>query len=117
MKSVVALRLNRRVTILRRAEARDPTYNTVQVEWVPLGSVWAEVRDLLPSRAERVAEAVDLAQRPSRVRMRYRTDVDTTKRLSWDGRTFLIVSGPAELGNREGIELVAEELSTVGQEP
>lgn len=110
-------RLNRRVTILQRADAQNATYGTMSVAWVPLATVWAEVQDMLPSRAESVADGIDIARRPARVRMRYRRDVDTSMRLTVDGRTLRVIAGPAELGNRDGIELVAEELSTGGQEP
>lgn len=110
-------RLNRLVTILHREETQDPTYGTMSVEWVALATAWAEVQDMLPSRAERIAEGVDIARRPARVRMRYRTDVDMTMRLTVDGRTLRIVAGPTEIGFHEGIELIAEELTTAGQEP
>ncbi|HKY80268.1 MAG TPA: phage head closure protein [Sphingobium sp.] len=117
MTQVIALRLNRRVTILQREEGRDPTYNTPTGEWVPLATVWAEVTDMLPSRGERIVEGVDIARRPARVRMRYRTDVDMTMRLTVDGRAMRIVAGPVELGRRDGIELLCEGLTTEGQEP
>lgn len=110
-------KLNRRVTIQQRTETRDPTYNTVVVTWATLATVWAQVQDMLPSRGEQIADGIDIARRPARVRMRYRTDVDTTMRLVVGGRTLRIVSGPAEMGNREIIELMAEEITTGGQEP
>jgi SPP1 family predicted phage head-tail adaptor len=111
-------RLNRRITILHRTIVRyDPPYNTPVYEWTELASVWAEVQDMLPSRAERIADGINIARRPARVRMRFRTDIDSTMRISVDGREMRIVAGPVELGRREGLELMAEELSTEGQEP
>lgn len=110
-------RLNRRVTIQHRTETQDATYGTQVVTWATLATVWAEVQDVLPSRAESMADGIDIARRPSRVRMRYRTDVDATMRLVVDGRTLRIIAGPAELGFREGVEFVAEEITTGGQEP
>ncbi|MBB6192867.1 SPP1 family predicted phage head-tail adaptor [Sphingobium wenxiniae] len=105
-------RLNRRVTIQHRVESQDPMYGTPIVAWEPMVTVWAEVQDILPSRGEDMAEVINLARRPARVRMRWRDDVDMTMRLIIDGRTLEIIAGPAELGYREGIELMAEELST-----
>lgn len=110
-------KLDRRVTIQQRTETQDTTYGTISVAWTTLATVWAEVQDMIPSRAERMAEGVSIARRPCRVRMRYRSDVDSTMRLSVDGRQMRIIAGPAELGRRDGIELVCESLTTEGQEP
>lgn len=109
-------KLNRRVTILRRIEVQDTTYGGFVATWSTLATVWAEVQDMLPSRAERMAEGVEIARRPCRVRMRYRSDVTSAMRLRIDGREYRIVGGPAELGQREGIEFVAEHLTTEGSE-
>lgn len=110
-------RLDSRVTIQRRIETLDPDYGSSEVAWSDLATVWAEVQDMIPSRAERIAEGVAIARRPCRVRMRWRGDLDSTMRLVVDGRQLRIVAGPAELGRREGLELVCEELTTEGQEP
>lgn len=109
--------LDRRVTILTRAETVDPTYGTQTVTWTPLATVWANVRDMVPSRGERLADGVEIANRPCRVRMRYRADVTSAMRLQIGSRQLRIITQPAELGRREGIELIAEELTTEGQEP
>lgn len=108
---------NRRVVIQERSETTDPIYGTPVVSWVPVATVWAEVQDMIPSRAERIAEGVSIARRPCRVRMLYRDGLDSTMRFVLGSRTLRIVSGPAELGFREGLEFVAEELSTEGVEP
>lgn len=116
--------MNREVVIQRRTETQDPIYGTAIVTWADLATIWAEVQDVLPSRAERVAEGIDIARRPARVRMLYRDDVTTDMRLKVLGRggnepdrLLQIIAGPAELGFRERIELMAEELSSGGQEP
>jgi len=116
--------MNREVVIQRRTETQDPIYGTAIVTWADLATVWAEVQDILPSRAERVAEGIDIARRPARVRMLYRDDVTTDMRFKVLGRggseadrVMQIIAGPAELGFRERVEFVAEELTTGGQEP
>lgn len=90
--------------------------------------VWAEVQDMLPSRGERLAEGVNVANRPARVRMAYRDDLSSNMRILIgrslkDGqgevywhtdRILQIVSGPARLGRREGLEFMAEEYSPAG---
>jgi head-tail adaptor len=112
-------RLDRRVTILGRSNAQEGVYGTSEGIWGPLATVWAEVQDVLPSRAERLAGEVAIANRPARVRMRWRTDVSQENRIQIAGRdgTWRIVSGPAEIGRREGIELMIEQVSTEGQQP
>jgi hypothetical protein len=36
---------------------------------------------------------------------------------TFEGRTLQIVSGPAELGRRDGLEFICEEYSTQGEKP
>ncbi len=85
-----------------------------QATWQEVVTVYAEVQDVLPSRAERVAEGVNIARRPCRVRIRYRRDIafDSSMRIVFGDRVMEIISGPAVLGNRERFEFVAEDLST-----
>lgn len=116
--------MNRELVIQRRTETQDPVYGTAVVTWADLATVWAEVQDVLPSRAERVADSIDIARRPSRVRMYYRDDVTTDMRFKLIGRGgneadryLQIIAGPAELGFRDRIEFIAEESTTQGQEP
>lgn len=82
--------------------------------WEPVAEVWASVQDALPSRAERLADGINVAARPARVRMHYRDDVDSSMRFVLDGRIMQIVSGPAELGRREGLEFMVEDYSLAG---
>lgn len=82
--------------------------------WQLLTSVWAEVQDVLPSRAERLADGLNVASRPSRIRMRYREDVTAAMRFIVRGRIMQIVAGPAVLGNREGLEFMAEDYTSAG---
>ena len=103
-----------RVQILARRSTQEATFGTAQIAWTPIATVWAEVRDLLPSRSENVAEGVTIARRPARIRMRWRDDISSDMRLIARGRTLQIVSGPAMLGNRQYLELMAEEASTMG---
>lgn len=91
--------------------------------WQEVKEVWASVQDALPSRGERMADGINLAARPARVRMRYRTDVTADMRfllLRKKGgvvevlRVMQIVAGPAELGTRDGLEFMVEDYSTAG---
>lgn len=107
--------LDRRVTILAETEEADNTYGSVTTTgWTAVATVAAQVQDILPSRAGRVAEDININRRPARVRMRYRTDVSMANRIEFEGRQMRIVAGPAEIGRKEGIELIVEHLSTEG---
>jgi SPP1 family predicted phage head-tail adaptor len=88
-------RLDRRVTILARGESREATYGTKTDAWAPVATVWAEVRDVLPSRGDRLADELVITSRPARVRMRWRDDVTQANRVEIDGRQMRIVAGPA----------------------
>tara|TARA_R110002072_G_scaffold38314_4_gene110909 strand:+ start:15771 stop:16121 length:351 start_codon:yes stop_codon:yes gene_type:complete len=109
--------LDRRITFERRTTAQEPIYGTHRPTWSAVATVWAQVRDVLPSRAETVADNVSMARRPARIRVRYRTDITSDMRIDFEGRKLRIVSGPVEIGRRDGLEMMAEELSTSGDEP
>lgn len=115
---------NREVVIQRRTESQEGVYGTAVVSWSDLATVWAEVQDILPSRAERIADGINIAARPARVRMLYRDDVTTDMRFKLPGRGgnegdryLRIISGPAEMGFREKVEFMAEELTSEGTPP
>lgn len=82
--------------------------------WSSVGTVWAEVQDALPSRGERLADGINVSSRPARVRIRYRADIDGSMRFVMGDRIMQIVSGPAELGRREGMEFMVEDYSSAG---
>lgn len=109
--------LDRQITLLRPVSTQESVYGARETTWEVLDTVWAQVRDMLPSRGEQLADGLSLARRPARIRIRYRDDVTSGMRVQYGDRNLRIVSQPAELGRREGLELMAEELSTEGQEP
>jgi head-tail adaptor len=94
--------------------------------WFPVATVAANVQDVLPSRAERVAKTVPIASRPARIRFRYRPDITADMRIVLGRldlpdspppagrRTLYIVAGPATLGRNERTEVMAAETTTKG---
>lgn len=96
--------------------------------WIDVANVRANIQDQLPSRGEKLADGLNVATRPTRVRIRYRRDIEAKMRVligRWlkDGeggrtwftdRTAQIVSPPAELGFRAGLEFMVEDYSTAG---
>lgn len=113
----LAAELKERVTILQRIDVEDPDDGSRRPTWVPLATVWGSVKDILPVRGETEAHGVTQATLPKRVRIRFRAGITSEMRLSHRNRTMRIISGPAELGRREGMEFLAEVLSTEGVEP
>jgi SPP1 family predicted phage head-tail adaptor len=113
----LASKLDRRIRIERKVVARDPQYGTEQVTWAEFACVWAEVKDILPSRAERLADSIQIARRPVRIRIRYLAGLSADMRIIIDNRVHQIISGPAMLGRREAMEIMVEELSSEGAAP
>jgi len=108
--------LDHRVRIESKSVAQDPDYGTEIVTWALLAVVWANVQDALPSKAESVVQGLAIAKNQTRVRIRYRSDVDSSMRMIiWRPGpiTYQIVGGPAEIGGRkEYCEFMVERLSS-----
>lgn len=97
-------------------------------EWGDVCEIWANVQDQLPSRSESLNDGVITSTRRTRVRAWYRNDILSAMRILvghyekdeggqkvwFTDRTMQIVSGPAELGWKIGIELMAEEYQPAG---
>lgn len=111
----LASRLDTRIRIERKSVTSDPLYGTEAVTWVEFATVWAEVQDVLPSRAERLADSIVIANRPARIRLRHLAGINPDMRVIIGNRILQIVSGPAVIGRREGIELIAEQYSSAGE--
>lgn len=113
----LASRLDTRIRIERKIVTPDPLYGTETVTWEEFATVWAEVRDVLPSRDERLADSIVVANRSARIRLRHLAGIAPDMRVIIGNRILQIVSGPAELGRREGIELIVEQHSSEGAAP
>ena len=82
--------------------------------WVKVADAWAEFQDARPGRAERLGGGTYNTPRAARVIMGYRNDINATMRVvlvvgGKDVRIAQIVSEPATLGRRDGIEFVVED--------
>ena len=114
MTKLPAGSLNRRIRI-DRPVADNSFTGAGSGAWAKVTDVWASIQDVLPSRAEKqTANGFSGFSRPARVRMRYRTDVTSNMRFVLGDRVMQIVSGPAELGNREGLEFMVEDYQPAG---
>lgn len=109
--------LNSRCRIEYKSVVQDATYGAAVTVWSLLAVAWCGVQDVMPSRtsSETVNQGMEVARNRTRIRMGYRTDIDSSMRLVIDRPTpmvYQIIGGPAELGNRAGIELMVEKVST-----
>jgi head-tail adaptor len=107
--------LDRVIRIERKAAGAAGFMSAGQSQWEEVATVPAQVQDVLPSRAERAAEGVTIASRPARIRIRFRPDITADMRIIYGARVMQIVAGPAELGRRAALELMAQDYSTAGQ--
>lgn len=108
--------LDRRLRIERRVMTQEPVYGTSSEAWELVAIVPAQVRDILPSRAEEQAADMNVAARPARVRIRYRAGITSAMRFVMGDRIMQIISGPAEIGRCVGMEFMVEDLSTRGED-
>ena len=95
-------------TIERRAVTRDSATGAEVVTWSTLATVRVQLKES-PTANEAVDGGVNTYARPSRVRMWYRSDVNTTDRLNLGSGRLLQICGVAELGYRQGLELACKE--------
>lgn len=85
--------------------------------WLEVCQELAEVQQVLPSRSESAGDGIVLSRRPCRIRCLYRDDITSEMRVLVHDRVLEIVSGPVELGRRDGLELMCQEMSTQGEAP
>ena len=111
-------KFDQRIRIDHMAAVIDPDYGPQPGAWAPFKTLWAEVQDVLPSRAEAQGQGIRIANRPARIRTRYAEGITSAMKvilLDRGGRELKIVSGPVEMGRREGLEFMAEEFTTTGE--
>lgn len=127
MGGLAAGSLDRRIRI-ERPVPDDALDGAGSGTWELLTERAASVQDMLPSRGERMADGINVAARPARVRMRYRTDISASMRvlvgrylrdaddnLYWHtDRTAQIITVPAEIGFRDGLEFMIEDYTSAG---
>lgn len=108
-------KLDQLVVLQAKITTQDPTYGTELVSWSTIATVWAEVQDALPSRSEAVTLGLPVAKDQTRIRFRWRADVDSSMRVQIHERgdaVYQIVGGPASVGGRrEYTEIVCEKYS------
>lgn len=84
--------------VIQQATETTTTAPSSTVTWSTVDTVWARVEPLMAS--ERIQAQAMQSTASYRVTIRYRTDVTTTNRLTWDGKT-LQIHGVTKVGGRD----------------
>lgn len=102
--------LDRQVVIEAAIASKDGTYGAQVLTWATLATVWAQVLESSAEPGSNPGQTAAVAAyvRPTKVRMRWRGDVTTRHRLR-HGSRLLQITGVAELGRREFLELSCQE--------
>ena len=103
-------KLNRLVSINRPIAGTDLGGQPL-VGWVPVARPWANIRYISGSEAIR-ADAVTASATVS-IRIRHRTDIDTSMRVQHGLVTYLILAVLPDEASRVHVDLVCEALSGV----
>lgn len=83
----------------------------VEHSWATLATVWARV---ITSRGEEAIQAARINARETiRVQMRYRSDVTTKQRLTWDSQVFYITAVDASMRRKGEMWLTAQLVGAV----
>lgn len=99
--------LDRRITLETPAAAQD-TFGEAISTWTPFATVWAKYLPL-KGKEQLDAQGVD-AQQEARFHIRYRPNVTTLMRFTFDGNVYGI-EAVTEIGRREGLELLARAVN------
>ncbi|GCL61494.1 head-tail adaptor protein [Pseudaquabacterium pictum] len=102
--------LDRQVVIEAATASKDGTFGAQVLTWATLATVWAQVLESSAEPGSNPGQTAAVAAyvRPTKVRMRWRGDVTTRHRVR-HGARLLQITGVAELGRREFLELSCQE--------
>lgn len=112
--------LDHRLRIEKRTSTPDANYGTPADQWTTFVTVWASVQDVLPgakSNEQWQDHGLPVARRPTRVRMSYVPGITSAMRavdLTRGNRVLEILTDPAEIGTKDGLEFLAADFTTVG---
>ena len=130
---MLSVNLDREITVERLATPADPEYvepdpeyGTNRAVWLPLVALPgspvvgrrfpANIQDVMPSRSEGVQQGLIVGRSQTRLRIRYRSDIDSSMRVTvhGDGDTvYQIIAGPAEIGGRKQyLEMMLERTTS-----
>jgi SPP1 family predicted phage head-tail adaptor len=104
-------KLDRYVRVEEKYTTYDTDFGAETVVWIEYKTAWASIMDITTKSQESTNSDLRQLKQPCRVKMRYDKNINADMRivmLDRDERILQIISQPAELGRREGIEFMAE---------
>jgi SPP1 family predicted phage head-tail adaptor len=107
-------KLDRYIRIESKSVTNDPDFGSEVITWSTYKECWASVQDILSNNQEATKTDLRLSTRPCKVLMHYDSGINETMRivmLDRDDRLLQIVSVPAEIGRRQGLEFMCEAYS------
>jgi SPP1 family predicted phage head-tail adaptor len=107
-------KLDRYIRIQQKSVTNDPDFGSEVITWTTYKTCWASVQDILSNNQEATKTDLRLSTRPCKVLTHYDSGINETMRivmLDRDDRLLQIVSVPAEIGRRQGVEFMCEEFS------
>ncbi len=109
-------KLDQRIRIERPQVVTDADYGPQSgTTWVEYVTVWAQVQDVIPSKGEEQGAGMRVGVGRSRIRTRYLNGITSDMRvvqIHRGNRLLQIVTPPAELGRKDGLEFMAENFSS-----
>lgn len=106
MATLEAGKLRHRVVLQSPTVTRDEAGGVVSA-WADVATVWAEVVPF--TGREKIAAGAEQNELDTRIRIRYRADVDAGWRVLWRGRMFEVQGPPVNVG---GVDVLLELLCT-----
>jgi head-tail adaptor len=99
--------------IEQKLETPNTDFGGSDISWVAyIAKTFIELSDITTRMQEETNSDLRQMKRPCRVRMRYFPDLNSTMRiviLDRSDRILEIVSKPAELGRKEGLEMMCHD--------
>lgn len=102
-------KLNTRIAIEKRGEGKDEWNQPVPGVWLPVASVWANVRHLSGTETLK-ADAVTSTVRAS-IRIRWRTGLDAGMRVLIGAAAYDVQAVLPDLVRREHVDLVCARVN------
>lgn len=98
--------LNRQVKLQRPVETQDPDSGTIEITWVDVATVWANVRYLNGVETLKAATTVSIAK--ASIRIRFREDVVAKWRAMYGQTVFSILAVLPDAQGREYVDLACD---------
>ena len=103
--------------IERHVVGQDPVWGTPLDTWEPISpnNLYCDIQDELPSRSEALKNGLSIATSRARLRINYRTDIDSSMRVILfrpGEQVYQIIAGPAVLGVKDELEMMIERYSS-----